>query len=113
MSDSKKSISKRSNSKKTGSNKPIIKKLDPEEFKGAVGRFADSLRSTEISILERKKNTDIAEIISYSRMEIGGDSINFINKNSSKDILEFHKEILMTSLRGRRAFWKFVTNALK
>lgn len=85
-----------------------------EKLKKAVLDFAEDLTTIETAVIRvNKVNNSKADILSYSKIEFEGDAINFVNNSNSEEIATFHRELLMTSVRGRRAFWNFIIKALE
>ncbi|GAB5528076.1 MAG: hypothetical protein Roseis2KO_59480 [Roseivirga sp.] len=54
-------------------------------------------------------NLDNGELVAYSRLEIEGDSVNFVNnKESLKDIVASHKDMVAASQEARKALFDAV-----
>lgn len=87
------------------------KKIDTRKIKKAVLDFADDLGKVETTIVEQI-HPGKGTLISYSKIEFEGDAVHYVKKDCSHELLQFHKEVLLTSTRGRRAFWKFIAKAI-
>ncbi len=56
-----------------------------------------------------QSNLTAAELVAYSRFEIEGDSVNFVNnKESLKDIAASHKDMVAASQEARKALFDTV-----
>ncbi|GEM_PF-4088438 len=56
-----------------------------------------------------QSNLTSAELVAYSRFEIEGDSVNFVNnKESLKDIVASHKDMVAASQEARKALFDTV-----
>lgn len=86
-------------------------KIKPQKIKKAVLDFSNDLGKIETTMVEQIKPGK-GTVLSYSKMEFEGDAVQYVKKDCSHELLQFHKEVLLTSTRGRRAFWKFVAKAI-
>lgn len=61
-----------------------------------------------------QSNLTEAELVAYSRFEIEGDSVNFVNnKESLKDIVASHKDMVAASQEARKALFDTVGKFFK
>lgn len=78
-----------------------------DEIKDALGIYDPKDIFSKI-----RAKLDNAELVAYSRFELEGDSVNFINnKESLKDIAASHKDMVAASQEARKALFDMVSKA--
>lgn len=81
-----------------------VAKKGLDELKDALGVYnpKDIFSAIQGNLTE-------AELVAYSRFEIEGDSVNFVNnKESLKDIVASHKDMVAASQEARKALFNTV-----
>jgi len=72
----------------------------------------EDVMTNETAILQ-KSDSSVNEykIVSYSKTELGGDSIHFAN-NLTENLIELDKALIISTLENRKAVWNFLIRAL-
>lgn len=61
-----------------------------------------------------RSNLNKADLVAYSRFELEGDSVNFINsKENVKDLIPEHKSMVAASQEARKALFDTALNAIE
>lgn len=85
----------------------------PKELKNMVVKLMDDLIVNETSIFEKGDIAHKAHLLTYSRVELEGDAINYLHQNCPEEIINLQSELVKLSSRGRKAYWTFFIEALK
>ena len=63
--------------------------------------------STVEAVITDEKNT----LLTYGRIEVEGDSINYLDKDKcTPEVAILHRKSLETCIRARRALWNMASN---
>lgn len=82
------------------------------DLKQAIQKTIDDLSNIETLILE-SNDKQKAQICTYSKVQAEGDSVHYIDKNNSIELVKLHSELIKLSFKGRKAYWNFFIEALK
>lgn len=82
-----------------------------KELKQAVLNLLEDLTNIETCTVKTQDNLK-ADLCTYSKVELGGDAITYINENDLKEVAGFHSELVKISFQGRKAYWNFFIKAL-
>jgi len=82
-----------------------------KQLKNAIHNLIDDLAHIETAMLSAERN-ELSDLYTYSKVELGGDSVNYIHKDTPKELIQLHSELLKLSFKGRSAYWNFFKEAL-
>ena len=88
------------------------KRADKPDLKQAVLDIIEDMITNEVAIFNRQNKKDKnGTLISYGKVELGGDSYNLFTQNSELHTI-LHNQLMVSSARNRKAVWNFILKAL-
>lgn len=81
------------------------------DFREALNILMEDLRTSECAVIKGSEDQTDAQVISYSKLGLGGDGHQVI-LNSSPLAAELHQSVTNISATNRYALWKFIAKAI-
>ena len=53
----------------------------PKELKNMVLKLLDDISTIETAIVSEQEDNSVADVLTYSKVELEGDAINYLNQN--------------------------------
>jgi hypothetical protein len=82
-----------------------------KQLKNAIHNLIDDLAQIETVMVNTETN-EHSDLSIYSKVELGGDLVNYIHNDTPKELIHLHSELLKLSFKGRSAYWNFFKEAL-
>ena len=81
------------------------------DLKEAIKNLVEDFMTNENAVLKRSEGEQKSQIVSYSKLELGGDGFQFINQASEEET-KLHQAMINATSQNRKAVWNFISKAL-
>ncbi len=83
-------------------------------IKSALESVFNDLTNLETAVFKSAENNDEKTPLSYTQIQLEGDTINWVNGNiqHKEEIMTLHKSMVQTSQKGRLAMLRFAGSVL-
>ena len=86
------------------------------KLREAIKDLLIDLTTIEIGVMAQIDQDRVGKVISYSRIELEGDSIHVLNDSfdlEDKELSDLRQELISTSVQGRKAVRNIIERALR
>lgn len=80
-------------------------------LKEAIQNLIEDFITNESAVLKSSEGEQKAQIVSYSKLELGGDGVQFISQASDEET-KLHQSMINATSQNRKAVWNFISKAL-